>query len=429
MRTVTETANVATNTWVERAAKVLPGGVSSNVRLPVRDQVFARGAGPRLYDLDGKDYIDYLLGQGPAFMGHGHPAVNAAVSAAVADGMVYGAQHPLEITATEKLLEAIGWADMARLGVSGSESDHGALRLARGATGRRLVVRFAGLYHGWYDSVLMAWDGNSGGVASAGQYPDQLADWLVLPFNDLAAAQQLFAERGDEIAAVILEPMVCNSGALVPVDGFLQGLRDLCTANGTVLIFDEVITGFRLARGGAAERFGVTPDLGVYGKALAGGWPVSALAGKQELMEQLGTGRINHSGTFNASVMAAAAVDATMDWLAENNPYPALEAWGTRLMTGLAEVGARLGANLHIQGLPMAFHVSFANDAAPATDNVSLGELDLARYTAFAGDLADAGIWAAARGIWYVSVTHGEQELTDTLARFEQALSVELARR
>ncbi|MFW6599451.1 aspartate aminotransferase family protein [Propionibacteriaceae bacterium Y2011] len=416
-------------TWTERAAKVLPGGVSSNVRLPVNDMVFDRGEGPRLYDLDGRDYVDYLLGQGPAFMGHGHPAVNEAVSKAVTKGMVFGAQHTLEIEATEKLLGAIGWADMARLGVSGSESDHGALRLARGATGRRLVIRFAGLYHGWYDTVLMNWQGNTGTVASKGQLEHNLADWLVLPYNDLAAAKEAFAQRGDEIAAVILEPMVCNSGALLPVPGFLEGLRELCTDNGSVLIFDEVITGFRLAYGGAAQRFGVTPDLGVYGKALAGGWPVSALAGRRDLMELLGTGEVNHSGTFNASVMAAAAVDATMDWLKENDPYPALEEFGTKLKDGLAEVGRRLGANLHIQGLPMAFHVSFADDDAPATDNASLATLDLARYAAFTDDLAEAGIWVAARGIYYVSITHGQAELDDTLERFEQALGKELARR
>ncbi len=418
----------STQSWVERAAKVLPGGVSSNVRLPVNTTVFARGEGPRLYDLEGKDFIDYLLGQGPAFMGHGHPVVNEAVAKAVTGGMVYGAQSTVEIEATEKFLAAIGWAEMARFGVSGGESDHGALRLARGATGRRLVIRFAGLYHGWYDSVLMAWDGNTGGVASKGQYADQLADWIVLPYNDIEAVKATFAERGDEIAAVILEPMVCNSGALVPVPGFLEGLRQLCTDNGSVLIFDEVITGFRLARGGATQRFGVVPDLAVYGKALAGGWPVSAMAGKAELMELLGTGEINHSGTFNASVMASAAVGATMDWLEANDPYPALEAWGTRLMDGLAEVGKELGANLHIQGLPMAFHVSFADSDAPAIDNLTLNSMDLARYARFATDLAEAGIWVAARGIWYVSITHGEAELDETLSRFRTALQAELAR-
>ena len=414
--------------WLERASRVLPGGVSSNVRLPVSEQLFARGSGPRLYDLDGRDFVDYLLGQGPAFLGHGHPEINAAIAEAVSGGMVFGAQHPGEIEATEKLLEAVGWADMARLGVSGSESDHGALRLARGATGRRLVVRFAGLYHGWYDSVLMAWDGNQGGVASKGQYSDQLDDWIVLPYNDLAAAEAVFAERGDEIAAVILEPMVCNSGALLPVPDFLPGLRRLCNDHGSVLIFDEVITGFRLARGGAAERFGVTPDLAVYGKALAGGWPVSAMAGRRDLMELIGTGEVNHSGTFNASVMASAAVSVTMDWIAANDPYPAPEDYGSRLMGELAAIGAEVGAPVHVQGLPMAFHVSFATDPAPAVDNVSLQQLDLARYARFATDLADAGIWVAARGIWYVSASHGETEFDDTLTRFRQALEAELGR-
>lgn len=406
----------------ERAARVLPGGVSSNVRRPNSAYFFERGEGPRLYDAEGRDYLDYLLGQGPAFLGHGHPQINQAVAAAVTKGMVYGAQTRLEVEATEKLLDAIGWADMARLGVSGTESDHAATRLARAVTGRRYVVRFAGQYHGWIDTVLMSFAADDWTVGSAGQLPHYLQDWLVLPFNDVEALEAAFAEHGDDIAAVITEPMMCNSGAIAAQPAFLQRLRQLCTTNGTVLIFDEVITGFRLARGGAAARFGVTPDLAVYGKALAGGWPVSAIAGRRELLEHFGTGRVNHSGTFNASVMAAAAVSATMDVLLKEDPYPALEATGTQLMQGLREVAAR-HTPMHLQGLPMAFHLSFGELGSDVTTYSQLAQLDLERYSEFTRTLAEHGIWVAGRGIWYVSTAHGARDVQQTLERFDAALT------
>ncbi|WP_238008823.1 aminotransferase class III-fold pyridoxal phosphate-dependent enzyme [Dactylosporangium sp. AC04546] len=413
-----------------RAAAVLPGGVSSNVRLATAQTFFERGSGPRLWDVDGNEYVDYLLGQGPAFLGHAHPQVNGAVTSAVARGMVFGAQHALEVEAVEKLLAAVGWADMARLGVSGTEAVQGALRLARAATGRRKMIGFAGQYHGWLDTVLMAHGPDGHRPGSAGQPPQYLADWVVAPFNDAEAVQRCFEEHPGEIAAVILEPMMCNSGAIAPRPGFLARLRELCTAHGAVLIFDEVVTGFRLAFGGATQRFGVTPDVAIYGKAVAGGWPVAAIAGRRELLELFGTGKVNHSGTFNASVMAAAAVSATMDVLRETQPYVSVEEHGTALMTGLRGIGERHGVPLHVQGLPAAFHVSFRAEGAPPTDVVdhaSLQSLDLARYNRFSRTLAAHGIWVAGRGIWYVSAAHGPAELTDTLDRFDRALAAHVA--
>jgi glutamate-1-semialdehyde 2,1-aminomutase len=377
-----------------RAAAVLPGGVSSNVRLSAPRTFFERGRGARLWDVDGNEYVDYLLGQGPAFLGHAHPQINAAVTKAVSRGMVFGAQHVLEVEAVEKLLTAIGWADMARLGVSGTEAVHAALRLSRAATGRRRVIGFAGQYHGWLDTVLMAHGPDGARPGSAGQPAEYLADWLITPFNDVAALERQFAAHPGQIAAVILEPMMCNSGAIPPRPGFLERLRELCTANGTVLIFDEVVTGFRLAFGGAAQRFGVTPDLAIYGKALAGGWPVAAIAGRRDLLEQFGTGRVNHSGTFNASVMAAAAVSATMDVLTQEPPYAIIEAHGRALIDGLRELGNRHMVGLNVQGLPAAFHVSFRRDlsgSGEAADHAGVQALDLARYARFSRTLIRHG--------------------------------------
>jgi len=413
-----------------RAERVIPGGVSSNVRLLAPRVFFERGAGPRLWDVEGNDYVDYLLGQGPAFLGHAHPRVTEAVARAVRSGMVYGAQHVLEVEAAERFIEAVRWPDLVRFGVSGTESVQGALRLARAATGRRRLLRFAGHYHGWVDNVLMDFGPGGGVPATLGQPADALADWLVAPFNDTDALAEVFSAHGEEIAAVIVEPMMCNQGAIVADPGFLAALRSLATAHGAVLIFDEVITGFRLALGGAAEHYGVTPDLAVYGKALAGGWPVSALAGRADLMARFGTGEVNHSGTFNASVMAAAAVVATLEVLAEDPPYAGVADHGTRLRAGLAALGEKHQVPLRIQGLPAAFHVSFGGPGSavgtgPARDLGGLRELDLVRYAEFSRLLAGHGVWVAGRGIWYVSAVHGEAELSDALHRVDAALAAD----
>jgi glutamate-1-semialdehyde 2,1-aminomutase len=410
----------------ERAGQVIPGGVSSNVRLAAPRVFFARGAGPRLWDVDGREYIDYLLGQGPAFLGHGRKEVVDAVAEATGHGMVFGAQHAAEVEAAERVVAALGWPDQVRFGVSGTESVQAALRLARAATGRRRVVRFAGSYHGWIDNVLMSFDGSglAPGPASVGQPADALADWLVSPFNDADAFAALMARHGDEIAAVIVEPMMCNFGAIPGEAEFLRALRRDTATHGSVLIFDEVITGFRLARGGAAERFGVTPDLAVYGKALAGGWPVSALAGRRDLMELFGTGEVNHSGTFNASVMAAAAVNATLTLLADDPPYDRIDDHGRRLMAELVDLGRNHGVPLRAQGLPAAFHVSFG-PPEPVRDLAGLAALDLGRYARFAHVLADNGVWVAPRGIWFVSAAHTDAERIEVVERVDRALGQE----
>jgi glutamate-1-semialdehyde 2,1-aminomutase len=405
----------------EQALQVIPGGVNSNVRLLGPPLFFARAAGAWLWDVDGNDYVDYLLGQGPNFLGHANADVNRAVATACADGMVYGAQHPLEIEAAQRLCDALGWPQMVRFGLSGTEMVQAALRLARAATGRRKFVRFEGHYHGWLDNVLVSMDGGTPGPASAGQVADYLDDAFVLPWNDARAVAALLDVRGEQIAAVIMEPMMCNTGAIPPREGYLARVRELCDTHGIVLIFDEVISGFRLALGGAVAAYGVRPDLATYGKAMAGGWPVAALAGRADLMERFGTAEVNHAGTFNASVMAMAATCAALRCLTEAPPYERIAAHGDGLMRGLRELGERHDVPLRIQGAPAAFHASFG-DPDPVFDYRGLGRLDSARYTAFARELAESGVWVAGRGIWYVSAAHGPRELGETLDRVDAAL-------
>ncbi|WP_222851109.1 aspartate aminotransferase family protein [Phytoactinopolyspora mesophila] len=383
---------------------------------------FSHAKGARVFGVDGEDYVDYLLGQGPAFLGHAPDAVLDAVDQASRRGLVFGGQHELEIEASEAVCEALGWPDMVRFGVSGTESVQAALRLARAATGRTRVIRFEGHYHGWLDNVLTQ-PGENGvwGAASAGQLDSHLEDFIVLPWNDADAVATALERKGDQIAAVLMEPVMVNAGVIEPLPGYLERIRELCTARGVVLIFDEVISGFRFGLSGAAGWFGVTPDLATYGKAMAGGWPVSALAGRAELMERFGTGEVNHSGTFNGSVMAMAATKATLECLRKDPPYDSIEEHGTALIEGIKEIATAHGLPLHVQGFPVAFHVSFGE--AEVTDYRSLQQLDLMSYARFAQALVEHGVLVAARGVWYVSASHGREELSLALGRISRAMS------
>lgn len=411
----------------ERATRRLPGGVNSNVRLDAPSVFFARGSGARLYDVDGNEYVDYLLGQGPAFLGHANEKVVEAVAEASRLGMVFGAQHPLEVEAAERICAAVRWPDMVRLGMTGTESVQAALRLARAATGRRRIIRFEGQYHGWLDDVLIAPEPGPARPASAGQLAEALEPSIVLPWNDLRALSDTLERHGEEVAAIITEPVMFNQGAIEPEPGYLAGIRELCDRAGAVLIFDEVITGFRLALGGAAERYGVEPDLAVYGKAIAGGFPVAAVAGRGELMERYGSGEVNHSGTFNGCVMGAAAIVASIDALVEDPPYERAEAHGQRLMAGLRAAAREAEVPLRVQGPGIGFHASFTRDGVDPEAHAVRGlrdlvDLDRPRYRAFARRLAEERVWVAGRGVWYVSAAHGETELADALERVRRVL-------
>jgi glutamate-1-semialdehyde 2,1-aminomutase len=402
------------------ARRHIPGGVNSNVRLDGPPLFFSRGEGAWLWDVDGNDYVDYLLGQGPAFLGHAPADIVTAVEDASRLGMVFGAQHRLEVEAATKMCQALQWPEMVRFGSSGTEMVQAALRLARAATGRSRFIRFEGHYHGWLDNVLVKVGDDGAGPASAGQLTSHLEDSILLPWNDLEALTVVLERHQGEVAAVLMEPMMVNAGAIEPEPGYLEGVRRLCDDYGVVLVFDEIITGFRIAPGGASERYHVTPDLATYGKAMAGSWPVAALAGSATLMEPFGTGEVNHSGTFNANIMGMAAVTATLRRLVDDPPYEQLERVGTTLMEGLRKLGEANGLALQVQGLPMAFHVSFGDGAV--TDYRSLQTRDADRYRGLADALVAEGVWVARRGIWYVSAAHGDEEVEVTLERAETAL-------
>jgi glutamate-1-semialdehyde 2,1-aminomutase len=418
------------------AEQTLAGGVSSNVRLLGKPHplFFDRAEGAMIYDVDGNGYIDYVLAQGPMILGHSHPAVLDAVSAAMRKGQLYAGQHEGEIALAQKMVEIVPSAELCRFGLSGSEMVQAAMRLARAATGRNLILRFEGHYHGWFDNVLIsvappldkAGPREQPNVlpGTAGQTASALQDFVVLPFNDLALVEALFARQGESIAAIMLEPMMCNTGAIPPEPGFLQGLRRLCDQYGSILYFDETITGFRLSLAGAQGYFGVTPDLSSFAKAMAGGFANAALVGKRELMVRFAQD-VNHSGTFNSNVISMAASVAAIAELERDNGavYRHIHERGTQLMTGLAELGRRLEVPLHVQGLPCAFHVSFTAEPPLHDYRDWAAKCDKERYNAFTLAMLTHGVRLIGRGIWYISAAHTEDQIAQTLEAAEKSLA------
>ena len=400
--------------------KVVPGGVNSNVRLEVAQRYFARGAGARLWDTDGQEYIDYVLGQGPAFLGHAHPRMLAGVTESIAAGMTFAAQTEIELEAAESLVKALVWADMVRIGMTSTESVQAALRLARAATGRRLFLRFRGQYHGWLDNVLVNSQEPWPRVASDGQLASSVDESITIEWNDLEAVHQALAEHPGQIAAIITEPMMLNAGAILPEPGFLEGLREITTAHGIILIFDETITGFRLGPRGAISRFGVEPDLAIFGKAVAGGFPASVLAGNADLMSRFAKGT-NHSGTFNANVLACAAIVHALAIMQSTPIYDTVERTGGQLMASLRGLFADFDLQLQVRGLPAAFHVAF-DTADPVRSFADLQRADSERYRRLVPHAIDSGVWLTGRGIWYVSGAHDDATNDATLARMTSAL-------
>lgn len=402
----------------------ISGGVNSNFRLNISPTplVFERGEGPYLYDVDGNRLIDYYLGMGPMILGHRPEALCDAVRDQIERGILFAGQTQVEAEAARLVCELVPCAERMRFGTSGSEVDQAAFRLARAATERHKIVKFEGHYHGWFDNVLWSTapsldvagpaDQPIPVAGSKGQLP-QSADALdVLPWNNLEILQRRLA-KGD-VAAVIMEAAMCNAGAVHPAPGYLEGVREACTRYGTILIFDEVITGFRLAPGGAQERFGVLPDLATFGKAIANGFPVAAIAGRADLLDMFSSGGVVHGGTYNAQPISMAATVATLRSL-KPSLYSLIDQRGTRLMEGMREAFASAGVQAVVTGFPQIFHVAFGLDA-PARDYRDLARSNKKAYVAFTTGLLHRGVRALERGAWFMSVTHDDAVVDETIA-------------
>lgn len=406
-----------------RAQQVMPGGVNSPVRAfrsVGGDPLFvARGAGSHIVDIDGNDYIDYVLSWGPLILGHAEPGVVSAIARAATQGTSFGAPTELETELAELIIELVPTVEMVRLVSSGTEATMSALRLARAATGRSKIIKFAGCYHGHAD-LLLARAGS--GVATLG-LPDSpgvpagaTADILIAPYNDAAAVEQLFNEFPEGIAGVIVEPVAGNMGVVGPVPGFLESLRRLTGQHGALLIFDEVLTGFRVALGGATARFGVQPDLITLGKVVGGGLPLAAYGGRRDLMELIApAGPVYQAGTLSGNPLAATAGLTTLRALKEPGRFAQVEALAERLITGLAEAAAALDipvTTAHFGTLGGLFF-----NPGPVTNYEEALASDTARYAAWFRGLLQRGVYIAPSQFetLFLSAAHTPDEIDQTI--------------
>lgn len=399
---------------------VIPGGVTSSVRaggLP-HPLYFERGAGARLIDVDGHEYVDFVLGYGPLLLGHCPPKLVAALRDQLDRGLTFGAQHPLEPEVARLLVDLIPGAEQVIFGTTGSEAVAAALRIARAATRRSLIVKFEGHYHGWHDGVFA-----SVGVDPSRSGPSDLpnpvpatngipaeagANLRVAQWNDLDSVRSIFEKDGLDVAAVICEPVAVNGGVIPALPGFLEALRALCSERGAALIFDEVITGFRVALGGSQERYGVKADLAIFAKAMAGGIPLAAVTGSRAWMSVVRDGLVSHNGTFNGNPLALRAASLVLTELAADRAilYPRMEELATRLAAGLAAASPRLtirqvGPILGV-GIDEGFPIRSTRDRNTGSS---------ALYVRFVEALLHHGVHTTPRGLWYLSTAHTDADV------------------
>jgi glutamate-1-semialdehyde 2,1-aminomutase len=414
-----------------RAQRTIPAGVNSPVRafrsVGGTPRFFTRGQGAYLWDADGKRYIDYVGSWGPAILGHAHPAVVKAVQETAANGLSFGAPTEIEIVLAEMLVRRLPSLALVRLVSSGTEATMSALRLARGYTGRSKIVKFEGCYHGHGDSLLVKAGSGAltfGQPSSAGVPPAIANETIVLPYNDLAAVDAAFRIDDGAIACVIVEPIAGNMNLVAPAPGFLQGLRDLCDRHGTVLIFDEVMTGFRVHAQGAQGLYGVTPDLTTLGKVIGGGMPVGAFGGKRAIMECIAPlGPVYQAGTLSGNPVAVAAGLATLAATEAPGFYERLAARTQALVDGLREAARANGVAFSAQAIGGMFGLYFAAAVPHGYDAVMA--CDKARFNRFFHAMLDAGIYLApsAYEAGFVSASHSDDDIATTLAAATRAFA------
>ncbi len=412
------------------AQRLIPGGVNSPVRAfrGVGGTPFFvdRASGARVTDVDGRSYVDFLGSWGPLVLGHAPAAVVEAVTEATRRGTSYGAPTAAEVEMAEVISGAVPSMEMVRLVSSGTEAAMSAIRLARGATGRDLIVKFDGCYHGHADSLLVK--AGSGGATfgvpdSAGVPAPLAALTLTAPFNDLPAVERLLDAHRGQVAAVIVEPVAGNMGVVPPAAGFLEGLRDLSTAHGTLLIFDEVITGFRVAWGGAQSRYGVRPDLTCLGKIIGGGLPVGAYGGGRALMSRMAPlGDVYQAGTLSGNPLAVAAGLATLRALDGSGAYDRLEHLGGLLEHGIADAAKATGVPVTVNRVGSMLTAFFTE--GPVTDYASAKRADTPRYARYFHAMLDRGVFLAASQFEaaFVSLAHSEADLAETARACRQSL-------
>ena len=421
------------NTLFKEAQKTIPGGVNSPVRAfravggtPV---FFERAKGAYLYDVAGKEYIDYVLSWGPMILGHAHPEVLNAVSSTIQDGLSFGAPTALESEVAEEICRLVPSMDMVRMVSSGTEATMSALRLARGYTGRDKIIKFEGCYHGHSDSLLVK--AGSGaltfGVPSTPGVPASVAEHtLTLPYNDLEAIDETFRELGEQIACVIVEPVAGNMNCIPPQPGFLEKLRSVCTAHQSILIFDEVMTGFRVSLGGAQAAYAVQPDITCLGKVVGGGMPVGAFGGKREIMEQLSPlGPVYQAGTLSGNPVAMAAGLTTLKLIQSEDFYSKLEAKVTKLTSGIQTAANEAGIPLTTNQAGSMFGVFFSEEEQ-VSNYEQVMECNGERFNQFFHKMLELGVYLAPASYEaaFMSAAHTDKDLDDTIEKARTAISL-----
>ena len=418
----------------ERAKKVLPGGVNSPVRayraVGLTPRFITRADGAYIWDEDGNKYIDYVCSWGPMILGHNHPIIREAVERAVKDGLSFGASTRREVEIAELMVRMVPNIEMVRMVNSGTEAVMSALRLARGATGRDKLMKFEGCYHGHSDSMLVKAGSSAvaeeGRPSSAGVPADVAKDTLTARYNDLDSVRELFARYPGQIACVIVEPVAANMGVVGPQPGFLEGLRAICDKEGALLLFDEVITGFRLARGGAQEFFGVRADLVTFGKIIGGGMPVGAYCGSRALMEQVAPcGPVYQAGTLSGNPVAMAAGLAQLTYLNEHpEVYETIAKKADRLADGMRQAAEHSGAGVRINQVGSLVAPFFTPDRVESFTDAT--KSDLNKYAAYFEKMLARGVYLAPAQFeaMFVSAAHSEEDLEHTIRAVGEVFSL-----
>ena len=413
----------------EKAKKLIPGGVNSPVRAFSPYPFFTKKAkGSHIVDVDGNEYVDYCMGYGPLILGHAHPSVVEVVKEQLENGTLYGTPTEQEVDLAELVCDAVPCAEMLRLVNTGTEATMSAIRVARGYTGRKKIVKFEGCYHGAHDHVLV----KAGSGATTFGMPDSLGipeettrNTLVIPYNDVESFEQMVKREREQIAAVIMEPVVGNAGVILPKNGYLLRIRELTEENGIVLIFDEVITGFRLAFGGAQERYGVTPDMVTLGKIMGGGFPLAAFGGKPEIMQMVAPiGKVYQAGTFSGNPVSVAAGLATLETIRRDGDsfYYELELKRRMICDAVRDLAEDAHFPVQVNGIASMFQLFFAD--SEVYDYESAKKADKARFMVYHRKLLEKGVFVPPSQFetCFVSSVHSKEDVEKTVEAVEESL-------
>jgi len=415
----------------DRARELIPGGVNSPARawtsVGGTPLFFNRAKGSHIWDEDGNELIDYVCSWGPMILGHAHPAVLAAVQEAAVNGTSFGAPTAAEVSMAELVVSAVPSIEMVRFVSSGTEATMSALRLARAYTGRNKIMKFDGGYHGHDDALLVSAGSAAAGhgiADSAGVHPDYARDTLVAPYNNLAAVEKVFSDNPGQIACIIVEPIAGNMGVVPPGDGYLEGLRSISEKDGALLIFDEVISGFRASLGGAQSVFGVTPDITCLGKIVGGGLPVGAYGASKEIMNTVAPlGPMYQAGTLSGNPVAMAAGIAMLEELGKPGVYEELDRKGAALAKGLSEAFAEAEVPARVNRVGSLLTIFFTGD--PVTDMESASSTDRDRFGKFFHAIVEEGVYPPPSQFeaWFVSLAHTDEDIANTVAAAKRALA------